>query len=439
MKIFTFLTLLGVSSILIFQPICTIVAFSQDASFIYVDDDNSDGPWDGSIEHPYRYITDAISVAQIADTIFVFGGFYDENLIINKPLTILGESWGTIIQSDSEDAIILIKDTESVIIENISVNHFPDSIEKIGTGISINNSISISILHSVSFNNEYGIVIESQSNDCILSGNTIVGNYIGIDICGSTDNLVYANQIQNNTIGFVLFSSSGNVLTENSITNSTQKPYFKDSTDTIDHNFWDENTAVYFFTGRRTIQLLGILIPWIKCDWNPAALKSDVAKYPLASMETSMGTMILMLYDEQMPITSSNFIRLSESGFYTGIVFHRVIDDFVIQGGGYDANGIYKESPFGTIDLEIHPEILHVDGAISMARTNEPNSATSQFFICDGAQSGLDGAYAAFGKIILGFDTLRAIASVETMTKHGFNKDWPVDEIVISDVTIIHL
>ena len=76
---------------------------------------------------------------------------------------------------------------------------------------------------------------------------------------------------------------------------------------------------------------------------------------------------------------------------------------------------------------------------ISMARTNEPNSATSQFFICDGEQSGLDDNYAAFGKIILGYDTLQAIASVETMTKHGFNKDWPVDEIVISDVTIIHL
>ena len=73
-----------------------------------------------------------------------------------------------------------------------------------------------------------------------------------------------------------------------------------------------------------------------------------------------------------------------------------------------------------------------------MARTNDPNSATSQFFICDGAQNRLDGNYSAFGKVIVGIDVLRDIASVETKTKHGFMQDWPVDEVYILEVEIIY-
>jgi cyclophilin family peptidyl-prolyl cis-trans isomerase len=117
-------------------------------------------------------------------------------------------------------------------------------------------------------------------------------------------------------------------------------------------------------------------------------------------------------------------------------VFHRVIKDFAIQGGGYDPSGTYHESPYGPIDLEIHPDVRHVDGAISMARTSDPNSATSQFFICDGTQPHLDGEYAAFGKILIGLDVLRDIASVETTTKHGM-QDWPIEEAIINYIEII--
>ena len=113
-----------------------------------------------------------------------------------------------------------------------------------------------------------------------------------------------------------------------------------------------------------------------------------------------------------------------------------MIDDFVIQGGGYYANGTHKKSPYDPIVLETHPEVMHVDGAISMARTNDPNSATSQFFICDGPEHRLDGNYSAFGKVINGLDVLRDIASVETKTRY-FMKDWPVDDIIINSVTIL--
>jgi cyclophilin family peptidyl-prolyl cis-trans isomerase len=136
-----------------------------------------------------------------------------------------------------------------------------------------------------------------------------------------------------------------------------------------------------------------------------------------------------------MPITTDNFIKLVNDKFFENIVFHRVIDDFVIQGGGYYSNGTNKKSPYGTIKLETHPDILHVDGAISMARTFMPNSATSQFFICDGPSPHLDGNYAAFGIIIAGIDVLRAIAEVETTTKYGM-EDWPIEDVIINSVTI---
>lgn len=155
-----------------------------------------------------------------------------------------------------------------------------------------------------------------------------------------------------------------------------------------------------------------------------------------AIIETTKGTITVELYDDKMPKTTDNFKKLANDGFYDGLVFHRVIDTFMIQGGGFWPNGTQKQSPYGPIDLETHPDATHVDGAISMARTNDPNSATSQFFICDGAEHGLDGQYAAFGKVIDGIDVVRDIASVQTTTKYGNMADWPVNDIVIESITI---
>ena len=155
----------------------------------------------------------------------------------------------------------------------------------------------------------------------------------------------------------------------------------------------------------------------------------------IAVIGTSMGTIKVELYEDKVPNTCENFIKLANDGFYDGLVFHRVIDDFMIQGGGFTSDGTKKESPYGTIDLEINPEVRHVDGAIAMARTSDPNSATSQFYICDGAQSFLDDNYAAFGVIIDGMDVLRDIASVSTTTKNGM-ADWPVDDVTINSITI---
>ena len=159
---------------------------------------------------------------------------------------------------------------------------------------------------------------------------------------------------------------------------------------------------------------------------------------PTATIVTSMGIIKVELYEDKVSNTCENFIKLANDGFYDGLVFHRVIDDFMIQGGGFTPDGTNKESPYGTIDLEINSEVRHVDGAIAMARTSDPNSATSQFYICDGAQSFLDDNYAAFGVTIEGMDVVREIAALDpehTTTKYGM-QNWPVDDVTINSITI---
>jgi len=162
---------------------------------------------------------------------------------------------------------------------------------------------------------------------------------------------------------------------------------------------------------------------------------------PVAIINTSMGTIKVELYEDKAPNTVQNFVNYAESGFYNGLVFHRVIDNFVIQGGGFEPDGTYKQPIYDPIDLEINSDLKHVDGAIAMARTSSPNSATSQFFIDDGAQPSLEpggvdpNGYAVFGKVINGMNVVRAIAAVPTTTKNGM-QDWPVENVIINSVTI---
>jgi cyclophilin family peptidyl-prolyl cis-trans isomerase len=149
----------------------------------------------------------------------------------------------------------------------------------------------------------------------------------------------------------------------------------------------------------------------------------------IAVLETSMGTIKFRLYQVGAPITSANFIKLAESGFYDGLIFHRVIDDFVIQTG--DPTGTGTGGSGETIVREINEALTHVDGAVGMARGPNPNSASSQFYICDGPQHDLDGKYAVFGQVIEGMEVVRAIAAVPTDAK-----DKPLADVVLTRVTI---
>ena len=146
------------------------------------------------------------------------------------------------------------------------------------------------------------------------------------------------------------------------------------------------------------------------------------------------GKMTLELYPEKAPITVANFVKLAKSGFYNGIIFHRVIAGFMIQGG--DPTGTGMGGPGHNIKGEfaangVPNDIPHVRGVISMARAYDPNSAGSQFFIMHADASYLDGQYAAFGKMLDGFETLDEIAGVRT----NFN-DRPLREQKMKSVTI---
>lgn len=157
---------------------------------------------------------------------------------------------------------------------------------------------------------------------------------------------------------------------------------------------------------------------------------------PIVVINTSKGIIKVELFVDKVPNTCDNFIKLVNDGFYDGLIFHRISDDFMIQGGLMYPDGSTKESPYGPIDLEINPEVRHVDGAISMARTTDPNSATSQFFICDGDQTLLDDSYAAFGVTISGIDVIRNIASQPQDNSSPAGGGKPLEDIIINSITI---
>lgn len=139
----------------------------------------------------------------------------------------------------------------------------------------------------------------------------------------------------------------------------------------------------------------------------------QMAKY--ATIETDKGTIKAELYVKQAPITTKNFIDLANSGFYNGLTFHRVEPGFVIQGG--DPKGDGTGGSEKTIPLEINSELKHIKGALAMARTQDPNSATSQFYITLAETPFLDGQYAVFGKVVQGMDVVGNIQVGDKMNK----------------------
>ncbi len=146
------------------------------------------------------------------------------------------------------------------------------------------------------------------------------------------------------------------------------------------------------------------------------------------------GKMVLELDEQAAPITVKNFVKLCKEDFYENLIFHRVIEGFMIQGG--DPTGTGMGGPGYTIKGEfkmngINNPIKHERGVISMARAMDPNSAGSQFFIMHENAPHLDGQYAAFGKLVEGFDVLDKIATTPT----GF-QDRPIDDQTIKNITI---
>ena len=384
-------------------------------------------------------IQQAIDNSETDATIYVRTGTYSENLIIDKALTLIGqEKEITIIDGTQTDSVVKVL-ADNVMINNFTIQNSSSEIPKQG---GIESYSSNSYYHNnILLNNQVGIHILDGDNNIIIYNH--ISGCSTESICIHTSyNTVYQNNIEDNSYGIWLQpdASKNEIKQNNFINNEVYHAAVKKATSNKwDQNYWDNWIGLKIPTLKflpKIIPKFQSLISWFNLDWHPLTDPIEIKPLPLTIIKTAMGDMTLQLFSDKMPITTNNYIRLSNVEFFNGLVFHRVIDDFMIQGGGRYANGTIKKSQFGTIPLETHPEVLHVDGAISMARTSDPDSATSQFFICDEAQHRLDGDYAAFGVIINGIDVLRSIASVETTTKY-FLKDWPTDDIFIEDTDII--
>jgi parallel beta-helix repeat protein len=329
-----------------------------------------------------------------------------------------------------------------------------------GIGVELLETDDCKITKNMASNNLCGIWLWHSSNN-MLTGNNASDNNYGIYMDRSTNNTLYRNNLINNT------DHNAYDYSTNAWDSGTEGNYYSDYTGTdpdgdgigndphpippygtsIDHfplmQPWtdtpsqkgDLNGDGILTPADATIALAFAAGGSASCD--PAMLAaSDVSgdnrvtsldalmilqvavdsttqkENRSAVIETSMGTMTVELYRQRAPITTTNFIDLAEGGFYDGLIFHRVIDDFVIQGGCPKGDGTGGSGK--TIELEIHSDLTHVDGVIAMARSQDPDSASSQFYICDGAQHRLDGNWAVFGRVVDGMSVVRAIAEVAT-------------------------
>jgi peptidyl-prolyl cis-trans isomerase B (cyclophilin B) len=154
----------------------------------------------------------------------------------------------------------------------------------------------------------------------------------------------------------------------------------------------------------------------------------------MITLHTTHGDISLELDTENTPKTAANFLEYAQSGFYEGTIFHRVIDNFMIQGGGFEA-GMTQKKPNAPIKNEAKGAMPNKRGTIAMARTSDPDSATCQFFINVKDNAFLDGQYCVFGSVVSGMDVIDKIKTVPTTNRQGHG-DVPVEEILIERVTV---
>ena len=158
---------------------------------------------------------------------------------------------------------------------------------------------------------------------------------------------------------------------------------------------------------------------------------------PQVTLETSKGTIVVELYPDKAPITVKNFLQYANDKFFDGLIFHRVIKGFMVQGGGFTPDMVKKPTR-SPIKLEAGNGLSNKRGTIAMARTAVKDSATSQFFINHVDNARLDkygGGYAVFGKVVSGMDVVDKIAQVAT-TRKGGHANVPTEPVLLKSVTV---
>jgi cyclophilin family peptidyl-prolyl cis-trans isomerase len=166
-------------------------------------------------------------------------------------------------------------------------------------------------------------------------------------------------------------------------------------------------------------------------------------KNPMVLVSTSMGDIKIELYEDKAPISVKNFLDYVNAKFYDGTIFHRVIPNFMIQGGGFDKDMTQKKTK-APIKNEAGNGLKNVNGSIAMARTSDPNSATAQFFINTKDNPFLDHkndtpqgmGYAVFGKVVDGMDVVKKIEQVQTTTRTPY-ENVPVTPVIIESIRVV--
>ena len=168
---------------------------------------------------------------------------------------------------------------------------------------------------------------------------------------------------------------------------------------------------------------------------------SALAANPMVELKTNQGDIVVEVFADKAPKSADNFIQYVKDGFYNDTVFHRVIDGFMIQGGGFDAE-MKQKSTRAPIENEAKNGLRNEVGTLAMARTADPHSASSQFFINLVANTALDypsrdgWGYAVFGKVVKGLDVVQAIAKQPTANR-GFHQNVPVEAIVVNSARVL--
>lgn len=206
-----------------------------------------------------------------------------------------------------------------------------------------------------------------------------------------------------------------------------------------------------FFKKALALTLIAVSIITFAAGCGKQAPKKEIGKYgditevtghPQVQFEMDNGdTMVFELYPENAPETVLNFVNLANSGFYDGLTFHRIISGFMVQGGDPEGTGMggsdktikgeFSENGFDKNTLK------HTRGVISMARSQDPDSASSQFFIMHGDEPQLDGKYAAFGKLISGEKTLDEIAATPVKANEYGEMSVPTKTVKVKSVTLL--
>ena len=187
--------------------------------------------------------------------------------------------------------------------------------------------------------------------------------------------------------------------------------------------------------------ILSLVTIFIGLSWIVGCSQNE-KEIKVITFETTLGPIVIELFEEEAPVTSKNFLEYAESGFFNGTLFHRVIPGFVIQGGGMEPGMVNKEGN-PPIMNEANNGLKNLKWSLSMARTNDPHSASSQFFInlvnnvsLDHTEETIQGwGYAVFGEVVDGFETVEAIASAATGSS-GFHQDVPLQEISITNTKV---